>query len=118
MNEPPRSTNVQQQQTSYKSVDSNELKIRALTKRDTSDGKSKSKKSTVTKNPFVGGRLDRKKRQSNNDAAGGEQLCPTRSQFIMPRAALNKQGNWMYVVNMGQTMEAQYSQLVKSEICV
>lgn len=117
MNEPPRSTNVQQQQTSYKSVDSNELKIRALTKRDTSDV-SKLKKSMIAANPFVDDRLDRKKRQSNSNAGSGEQLCPTRSQFIMPRAALNKQGNWMYVVNMGQSMEAQYSQLVKSEICV
>ncbi|XP_053994310.1 protein spaetzle 5 [Hylaeus anthracinus] len=56
----------------------------------------------------------RDKRQSNNlDAIT---LCPTNSQYIAPRAALNNEGNWMYVVNL-QDQDQKYSQLVKSEIC-
>lgn len=55
----------------------------------------------------------RNKRQS---ALIGQTLCPTRSQFIMPRAALNNKGNWMYVVNMPE-VDSRYSQLVKSETC-
>ncbi|XP_011303304.1 uncharacterized protein spz5 [Fopius arisanus] len=43
-------------------------------------------------------------------------LCETNSQYIMPRAALNNRGNWMYVVNLPETRE-KYSQLVKSETC-
>ncbi|XP_074027206.1 spatzle 5 Toll-1 receptor [Leptinotarsa decemlineata] len=46
-----------------------------------------------------------------------ETLCRTRSQYIMPRAALNNKGNWMYVVNMPE-VDNQYTQLVKSETCV
>lgn len=56
----------------------------------------------------------RKKRQS---ALTGQTLCEARSQFIMPRAALNNKGNWMYVVNMPET-DNKLSQLVKSETCV
>nr|XP_023022001.1 protein spaetzle 5-like [Leptinotarsa decemlineata] len=54
------------------------------------------------------------KRQSPNRS---ETLCRTRSQYIMPRAALNNKGNWMYVVNMPE-VDNQYTQLVKSETCV
>jgi len=46
-------------------------------------------------------------------AFGREQLCQTRSQFVQPQAALNKQGNWMYVVNQGNDV----TQLVKTEVC-
>lgn len=54
--------------------------------------------------------------RARRQAADGpaEQLCQTRSQYVTPKAALNKQGNWRYVVNMGEQM----SQLVKSELCV
>lgn len=54
--------------------------------------------------------------RTRRQAADGpaEQLCQTRSQYVTPKAALNKQGNWRYVVNMGEQM----SQLVKSELCV
>ncbi|XP_070527568.1 protein spaetzle 5 isoform X2 [Cardiocondyla obscurior] len=58
---------------------------------------------------------DRVKRQSD---PGPEviPLCPTRTQYVGPQAALNKQGNWMYVVNIpGQD---KYMQLVKSVICL
>ncbi|XP_012219643.1 protein spaetzle 5-like isoform X2 [Linepithema humile] len=67
-------------------------------------------------NPLLGyGKLkgDRVKRQSNTDAIT---ICPTQEQYIAPRAALNNQGNWMYVVNLpGQE---RYTQLVKSEKCL
>ena len=55
----------------------------------------------------------RNKRQSNLDAIP---LCPTETQYITPRAALNNQGNWMYVVNL-QENDRKYSQVVKSEKC-
>ncbi|XP_011869216.1 PREDICTED: uncharacterized protein LOC105562764 [Vollenhovia emeryi] len=56
---------------------------------------------------------DRVKRQSDPEIIP---LCPTREQYIAPRAALNKEGNWMYVVNIpGQD---KYTQLVRSEKCL
>ncbi|XP_058803204.1 protein spaetzle 5 isoform X2 [Phymastichus coffea] len=60
----------------------------------------------------------RSKRQSEANAVS---ICPTRSQFVSPRAALNNQGNWMYVVNLeeqSQHHSQHHSQLVKSELCV
>lgn len=71
---------------------------------------------TVYENPLLKyGKMDtsRKKRQSNLDAIP---LCPTEAQFITPRAALNNQGNWMYVVNL-QGQNQKYSQVVRSEKC-
>jgi hypothetical protein len=56
---------------------------------------------------------ERTKRQS---ALTGQSLCTARSQFIMPRAALNNKGNWMYVVNMPE-LDNRFTQLVKSETC-
>ncbi|CAG9825222.1 unnamed protein product [Phaedon cochleariae] len=55
--------------------------------------------------------LQRSKRQATIPS-----LCRVRSQFIMPRAALNNKGNWMYVVNMPE-VDSSYTQLVKSEVC-
>ncbi|KAJ8960878.1 hypothetical protein NQ318_020177, partial [Aromia moschata] len=55
---------------------------------------------------------DRRKRQS----PGTETLCQVRSQYIVPKAALNNKGNWMYVVNMPE-VDNRYTQLVKSETC-
>lgn len=46
-------------------------------------------------------------------AFGRQQLCETRTQFVQPQAALNKQGNWMFVVNQGN----EVTQLVKTEVC-
>ncbi|CAB0020783.1 unnamed protein product [Nesidiocoris tenuis] len=43
-------------------------------------------------------------------------LCPTTPRFIMPRAALNSKGNWMYVVNLDT--DQRYTQLVRSETCI
>ncbi|KAJ8670315.1 hypothetical protein QAD02_001574 [Eretmocerus hayati] len=56
---------------------------------------------------------NRARRQSDSNAVS---ICPTRSQFVMPKAALNNQGKWMYVVNLEE--QAKYSQLVKSEVCI
>ncbi|XP_069674271.1 protein spaetzle 5-like isoform X2 [Periplaneta americana] len=53
----------------------------------------------------------RKRRQ-----AGGNQLCPTRTEFIMPKAAMNNRGNWMYVVNLNE-VDDRYTQLVGTETC-
>ncbi|XP_075233069.1 protein spaetzle 5-like [Lycorma delicatula] len=58
----------------------------------------------------------RNRRQANGQTNGTTtQLCPTRSQFVMPKAALNNKGNWMYVVNLDQD---RYTQLVRSETCM
>lgn len=54
-----------------------------------------------------------KSRTKRQIAFGREQLCQVRTQFVNPQAALNTQGNWMYVINQGQ----QATQLVKTEVC-
>ncbi|KAJ9581956.1 hypothetical protein L9F63_003709, partial [Diploptera punctata] len=54
----------------------------------------------------------RKKRQ----AGGASQLCPTRTEYIMPKAAMNNRGNWMYVVNLNE-VDDRYTQLVGTETC-
>ncbi|XP_031841491.1 spatzle 5 Toll-1 receptor isoform X3 [Nomia melanderi] len=56
---------------------------------------------------------ERQKRQSNNPET--IHLCPTVAKYISPRAALNNQGNWMYVVNLP---DDKYSQVVRSETCM
>ncbi|KAI5726904.1 hypothetical protein M8J76_010830 [Diaphorina citri] len=58
---------------------------------------------------------DREKRQSSSTSTFT--LCPTRSQFVMPQAAVNNKGNWMYVVNINE-VDNRYKQLVKSEVCL
>ncbi|XP_076248489.1 spatzle 5 Toll-1 receptor isoform X2 [Calliopsis andreniformis] len=77
---------------------------------------SKPERRTVYENPLLKyGKLEkiRRKRQSDLDAIP---LCPTEAQFITPRAALNNQGNWMYVVNL-QDQNRKYTQTVRSERC-
>ncbi|XP_032688599.1 protein spaetzle 5-like [Odontomachus brunneus] len=73
---------------------------------------------TYRMNPLLGyvksKSSDRVKRQMNADAIA---LCPTQSQYIVPRAALNNQGNWMYIVNL-PNQDNKYTQLVKSEKCL
>lgn len=58
--------------------------------------------------------LEVRNRTRRQIAAGREQLCQIRTQFVQPQAALNRQGNWMYVVNDGSN---QVTQLVKTEVC-
>ncbi|KAF3429342.1 hypothetical protein E2986_12542 [Frieseomelitta varia] len=77
---------------------------------------SKAPPRTLYENPLLKyskSNKERNKRQSNPDAIP---LCPTETQYITPRAALNNQGNWMYVVNL-QDKNRKYSQVVKSEKC-
>ncbi|XP_008203343.2 protein spaetzle 5 [Nasonia vitripennis] len=62
---------------------------------------------------FASRTRNRAKRQSESADVS---LCPTRSQFVTPKAALNNQGNWMYVVNLED--QNKHSQLVKSEVCM
>ncbi|XP_015115630.1 protein spaetzle 5 [Diachasma alloeum] len=65
-------------------------------------------------NPFLPpNNHNRAKRQAPSEVIS---LCETNSQYLMPRAALNNRGNWMYVVNLPETRE-KYSQLVKTETC-
>ena len=61
-----------------------------------------------------------------------DQLCPTLASFVMPRAAVNSQGedhsqgaielsrciagDWMFIVNMND--QPQFQQLVRSEVCM
>lgn len=106
-------------------VDSNDLKSKTFSKRDISSTENLNTKTTdkskAITNPFGVELSDKRKSRERRQAgagAGAEQLCPTRSQYITPRAAINKQGNWMYVVNMGENMDSMYSQLVKTESCV
>ncbi|XP_046616859.1 protein spaetzle 5 isoform X1 [Neodiprion virginianus] len=64
---------------------------------------------------FAASKKSRSRRQANASSQATP-LCPTNSQFIMPKAALNNRGNWMYVVNL-QEQGDKYTQLVKSETC-
>ena len=69
------------------------------------------------------------RRQQLEDTAGGEeqlrdrrqtsdpdQLCPTLASFVMPRAAVNSAGDWMFIVNMQD--QVQFQQLVRAEVCM
>lgn len=55
---------------------------------------------------------DRFKRQDSNAIS----ICPTTTKFIHPRAALNNQGKWMYVVNT-EEITKKHSQIIRSEVC-
>ena len=70
-----------------------------------------------------------KRRQQLEETAGGEeqlrdrrqtsdpdQLCPTLASFVMPRAAVNSAGDWMFIVNMQD--QVQFQQLVRAEVCM
>ena len=69
------------------------------------------------------------RRQQLEETAGGEeqlrdrrqtsdpdQLCPTLASFVMPRAAVNSAGDWMFIVNMQD--QVQFQQLVRAEVCM
>lgn len=53
----------------------------------------------------------RQKRQTTTD------LCPAESEYIMPRAALNNKGDWMFLVNVNE-VSPEYTQLVESKKCI
>lgn len=58
-----------------------------------------------------GGVYNRRKRQDD------VQLCQVKTNNIFPKAALNTQGEWKYVVNMVRTSSDMYTQSIRSEIC-
>ena len=73
--------------------------------------------------------LVQRRRQQLEETAGGEeqlrdrrqtsdpdQLCPTLASFVMPRAAVNSAGDWMFIVNMQD--QVQFQQLVRAEVCM
>ncbi|XP_045471299.1 protein spaetzle 5-like isoform X1 [Harmonia axyridis] len=60
--------------------------------------------------------VNHKRQKRQDDGLSGETLCRAKSTFIMPRAAMNADGNWLYVVNMEDTNQ-KYTQLVKTEVC-
>ncbi|XP_044751528.1 protein spaetzle 5 isoform X2 [Coccinella septempunctata] len=62
------------------------------------------------------GEIKYKRVKRQDDGLTGETLCTARSTFIMPRAAMNANGNWMFVVNM-ENSDQKYTQLVRSEVC-
>ncbi|XP_012261687.2 protein spaetzle 5 isoform X1 [Athalia rosae] len=73
---------------------------------------------SLRKNPlldFASGIKIRTRRQANASVQSTS-LCLTNSQYIMPKAALNNRGNWMYVVNLQEQGDG-YTQLVRSETC-
>ncbi|XP_045590090.1 protein spaetzle 5 [Procambarus clarkii] len=49
--------------------------------------------------------------------ASSTDLCPYESEFIMPRAALNNKGDWMFLVNVNE-VSTEYTQLVESKKCI
>ncbi|KAK8719669.1 hypothetical protein OTU49_013871, partial [Cherax quadricarinatus] len=49
--------------------------------------------------------------------ASSSDLCPYESEFIMPRAALNNKGDWMFLVNVNE-VSTEYTQLVESKKCI
>lgn len=57
------------------------------------------------------------KRNKRQDLVRTETLCQTRATYVMPRAGVNNQGNWMYIVNMPDQSNTNAKQLVRSEIC-
>lgn len=66
-------------------------------------------------------RLSSRRQQSSSirvarQVSNEEKLCPTTSSFIMPRAAVNTKGTWMYVVNLDGA-DQQNTQLVRTERC-
>ncbi|XP_052123141.1 protein spaetzle 5 [Frankliniella occidentalis] len=61
----------------------------------------------------------RTKRQASG--SGATTLCPTSSSFVAPQAALNTQGNWMFVANVPDQpadRQQRYTQFVRAETCV
>ncbi|XP_071442525.1 protein spaetzle 5, partial [Hetaerina americana] len=73
---------------------------------------------SVESQPKADGEEKKKSREKRQATpANVQKLCPTNSQYIMPKAALNNRGNWMYVVNLNEVND-RYTQLVKSETCV
>ncbi|KAK3912554.1 Protein spaetzle 5 [Frankliniella fusca] len=61
----------------------------------------------------------RTKRQSQGP--GATTLCPTASSFVAPQAALNTQGNWMFVANVPDQpadRQQRYTQFVRAETCL
>ena len=75
------------------------------------------------------GEEEAKQLQQLEETAGGEeqlrdrrqtsdpdQLCPTLASFVMPRAAVNSAGDWMFIVNMQD--QVQFQQLVRAEVCM
>lgn len=53
----------------------------------------------------------------NKRQAESQTLCTSTPNFILPRAALNVKGNWMYIVNMPE-LNRDVAQLVRTETCV
>lgn len=51
--------------------------------------------------------------RSKRQTFGRRALCEVNTQFVMPQAALNNKGNWMYVINQNDVSR----QLVKTETC-
>ena len=61
----------------------------------------------------AGGEEQLRDRRQTSDP---DQLCPTLASFVMPRAAVNSAGDWMFIVNMQD--QVQFQQLVRAEVCM
>ena len=61
----------------------------------------------------AGGKEQLRDRRQTSDP---DQLCPTLASFVMPRAAVNSAGDWMFIVNMQD--QVQFQQLVRAEVCM
>lgn len=88
--------------------------FRERKERDVSQKKQRSYKINVIKQFHDKNHHKLTKRQST---LSSQELCQSRSAYIMPRAALNNKGNWMYVVNIPE-VDKRFTQLVKSEVCM
>ncbi|XP_071550515.1 uncharacterized protein [Panulirus ornatus] len=75
------------------------------------------------KSPLGGGsgsylpRITRTSSRRQRRQATPTDLCPYESEYIMPRAALNNKGDWMFLVNLNE-VSTEYTQLVESKKCL
>ncbi|XP_018027882.1 protein spaetzle 5 isoform X2 [Hyalella azteca] len=75
------------------------------------DPKAYRHRSTKTSNAGM-----RYRRQVVSDEGDTMDLCPSRANYIMPKAAQSISGDWMFLVNLEEN--PRYTQLVRSETCL
>ncbi|XP_074603199.1 uncharacterized protein LOC141856698 [Brevipalpus obovatus] len=78
----------------------------------------------INQDPFL---INRSKRRSNfaserlrvlkkRQIIEKEEICETQSMFITPKAALNDQSEWKFIVNLGDK-DSRFRQVIKVNIC-
>lgn len=87
-----------------------------LSRRHTRNNKEASR--TMYENPLLEYSKNKQNRHKRQFSSSSESImiCPTTPGYITPKAALNNQGNWKYIVNFKEKDES-YSQIIRSEVC-